>query len=69
MSDQVPALAGIVVVGRGAVVVEAGTVGVEGVELVVELPHAGATNASVPKSNVAARLVFTVTQSRLASQS
>jgi hypothetical protein len=68
MSDQVPALAGIVVVVAGAVVVEEGTVVVERVELVVELPHAAATNASVPRSNAAARLIFTVTQSRLASR-
>jgi len=60
MSDQVPALAGIVVVVGGAVV-EEGTVVVEGVELLIELPHAAATNANVPRSNAAARLVFTIT--------
>jgi hypothetical protein len=69
MSDQVPALAGIVVVLGRAVVVEEGTVVVDGVELLVELPHAAATNASVPRSSAAARLVFTVTQSRLVSRS
>jgi hypothetical protein len=69
MSDQVPASAGIVVVAGGAVGVEAGTVVDEGVELLVELPHASANNASIPKSSAATRLVFTVTQSRLASQS
>jgi hypothetical protein len=69
MGDQVPALAGIVVVVGGTVVAEDGTVVVEGVELLVELLHAAVINASVTRSSAAACLVFIVTQSRLASQS
>jgi len=60
MSDQVPASAGtVVVVVGGAVVVERGTFVVDGVELLVELPHAVVVNASAPRSHAAARLLIT----------
>ena len=50
--------------------VEAGTVAVVGVELVIVVPQATNADASAPKRSTAtARLVVTVTQSRLVSTS
>jgi phage terminase large subunit-like protein len=64
MSDQVPASAGIVVVGAEAVV-EGRTLVVDDEEPLVELPHAVAKNVTAPRSSTTARFFFIVTHSRL----
>ena len=70
MSDHVPTSAGTVVVAASIVVVDEGLVVeatvavVEDVDLVLEPPHAAASNASTLSGNIAARRIITVTCSR-----